>query len=248
MTGVSIPQTVATAVPAVDDDTVIDVRGLRMRYGTNDVLDGVGFTVGKGEVVALLGPERRGQDHHDRDPRGLPDALGRRGDRCSASTRRTATKPGGPASASCCSPGATTASGGSASCSRTSAATTPPTRTDAITRPWDTDELIEAVGLAEHADKKVSPALRRPAAPARRGDRHRRAAGGAVPRRAHGRLRPGGPPRVPRPRAPAGRRSRHHDPADHPRPRRGGEAGRPHPHPRRRPDHRRRHAPTRCPG
>ena len=33
----------------------------------------------RGEVLALLGPERRRQDHHDRDPGGLPDAVGRPG-------------------------------------------------------------------------------------------------------------------------------------------------------------------------
>lgn len=41
--------------------TVIDVRDLRMRYGDKDVLDGVTFTVMKGEVVALLGPNGAGK-------------------------------------------------------------------------------------------------------------------------------------------------------------------------------------------
>jgi ABC-2 type transport system ATP-binding protein len=40
---------------------VIDVRGLRMRYGQNDVLDGVDFTVERGEVVVLLGPNGAGK-------------------------------------------------------------------------------------------------------------------------------------------------------------------------------------------
>ena len=56
---------------------MLDVRDLRMRYGTTDVLTGVNFTAHPGEVVALLGPERRRQDDHHRDPRGVPDALGR---------------------------------------------------------------------------------------------------------------------------------------------------------------------------
>ena len=119
---------------------------------------------------------------------------------------------------------------------------------DRIRRPWDTDELIAAVGLTAHAQQAGRPALRRPAAPARRGHRHRRPARAAVPRRADGRLRPGGAARVPRPGAPAGRHRRHHDPAHHPRPRRGREAGRPDPHPGRRRGSSRTARPTSCPG
>jgi ABC-2 type transport system ATP-binding protein len=61
--------------------TVIEVRDLRMHYGSRDVLQGVDFQVGRGEVIALLGAERGRQDHHHRDPGGLPDALGRGGQR-----------------------------------------------------------------------------------------------------------------------------------------------------------------------
>ena len=96
-------------------------------------------------------------------------------------------------------------------------------------------------GRADRARRQAGrPALRRAAAPARRGHRHRRQAGAAVPGRADGRLRPARPARVPRPRAPAVRPGGHHDPADHARSGRGREAGRPDPHPGRRADHRRR--------
>ena len=43
------------------DDPVIEVRDLRMRYGTKDVLDGVTFTARRGEVLALLGPNGAGK-------------------------------------------------------------------------------------------------------------------------------------------------------------------------------------------
>jgi ABC-2 type transport system ATP-binding protein len=46
---------------AVNDDAVISVRDLRMRYGTKDVLDGVEFEVRRGEVVTLLGPNGAGK-------------------------------------------------------------------------------------------------------------------------------------------------------------------------------------------
>ena len=46
---------------APDSDVVVDVDGLRMRYGHKDVLDGVAFRVHRGEVIALLGPNGAGK-------------------------------------------------------------------------------------------------------------------------------------------------------------------------------------------
>jgi ABC-2 type transport system ATP-binding protein len=52
----------AESGPAEDtEDTVLDVRDLRMRYGTTDVLTGVSFTARRGEVLALLGPNGAGK-------------------------------------------------------------------------------------------------------------------------------------------------------------------------------------------
>jgi ABC-2 type transport system ATP-binding protein len=45
----------------IAQDPVIEVSDLRMRYGDNDVLDGVSFQVMRGEVVTLLGPNGAGK-------------------------------------------------------------------------------------------------------------------------------------------------------------------------------------------
>jgi ABC-2 type transport system ATP-binding protein len=45
----------------LDEDTVVEVRDLHMRYGTKDVLTGVDLSVSRGEVVTLLGPNGAGK-------------------------------------------------------------------------------------------------------------------------------------------------------------------------------------------
>ncbi|HYH91235.1 MAG TPA: ABC transporter ATP-binding protein [Solirubrobacteraceae bacterium] len=40
---------------------MISVRDLRMRYGTHEVLEGVEFEIGRGEVICLLGPNGAGK-------------------------------------------------------------------------------------------------------------------------------------------------------------------------------------------
>ncbi|MFI6497683.1 ABC transporter ATP-binding protein [Nonomuraea typhae] len=49
------------AEQAAPGAAVIEVSGLRMSYGPKQVLDGVGFSVGPGEVIALLGPNGAGK-------------------------------------------------------------------------------------------------------------------------------------------------------------------------------------------
>jgi ABC-2 type transport system ATP-binding protein len=58
------PGTPAGPAPLGGDhggDTVLDVRGLRMRYGGTDVLKGVDFSARRGEVLTLLGPNGAGK-------------------------------------------------------------------------------------------------------------------------------------------------------------------------------------------
>ncbi|GGC64487.1 ABC transporter ATP-binding protein [Hoyosella rhizosphaerae] len=49
------------ADPVPERTPVIEVRDLRMRYGTVDVLDGVTFSAHRGEVLVLLGPNGAGK-------------------------------------------------------------------------------------------------------------------------------------------------------------------------------------------
>ncbi|MEV4274436.1 ABC transporter ATP-binding protein [Actinoplanes xinjiangensis] len=59
--------TITTTAPdagATSDDapeTVVGVRGLRMSYGSHEVLRGIDFDIGRGEIVALLGPNGAGK-------------------------------------------------------------------------------------------------------------------------------------------------------------------------------------------
>ncbi|WP_394379075.1 ABC transporter ATP-binding protein [Streptomyces cacaoi] len=46
---------------APEREPAVDVRGLRMRYGTHDVLNGVDLRVEQGEVLVLLGPNGAGK-------------------------------------------------------------------------------------------------------------------------------------------------------------------------------------------
>jgi ABC-type transporter Mla maintaining outer membrane lipid asymmetry ATPase subunit MlaF len=46
------------AGPDASDETVIDVRGLRMRYGAFEAVRGIDLHVRRAEVFAFLGPKR----------------------------------------------------------------------------------------------------------------------------------------------------------------------------------------------
>ncbi|WP_037303355.1 ABC transporter ATP-binding protein [Amycolatopsis orientalis] len=135
-------------------DVMISVKDLRMRYGTNDVLHGVDFTAHRGEVICLLGPNGAGKtttieilegfrmrsegevsvlgidpanaDENWRARLGVVLQAWR--DHAKWRVRELLEHLGGYYA---------------------------PYSTDRIKRPWDPDELIAAVGLARHADKRI---------------------------------------------------------------------------------------------
>lgn len=139
----------------VDENTVLDVRDLRMRYGTTDVLKGVDFTARAGEVVALLGPNGAGKTttieilegfrmrsagevavlgvdpaHGDENWRArLGVVLQSWRDHGKWRVRELLAHLG---------------------------SYYQPYSTGRITRPWAADELVDVVGLTEHADKKIA--------------------------------------------------------------------------------------------
>ena len=136
------------------DEPVIDVRDLRMRYGKTDVLNGISFTARRGEVLALLGPNGAGKTTAIEILEGF--------------RMRSA----GQVSVL----GVDPAHGGEAWRARIGVVLQSwrdhgkwrvrellanlgsyyaPYSSPEVSRPWDTDELIEIVGLTEHARKRL---------------------------------------------------------------------------------------------
>jgi ABC-2 type transport system ATP-binding protein len=145
----------AREVRSVEEDAVLEVKDLRMRYGTTDVLTGVNFVARPGEVVALLGPNGAGKTttieilegfrmrsagevsvlgvdpaHGDENWRArLGVVLQSWRDHGRWRVRELLDHLGKYYA---------------------------PYSTDRIRRPWDADELVEIVGLTPHADKKIN--------------------------------------------------------------------------------------------
>jgi ABC-2 type transport system ATP-binding protein len=145
----------AREVRLAEEDAVLEVKDLRMRYGTTDVLTGVNFVARPGEVVALLGPNGAGKTttieilegfrmrsagevavlgvdpaHGDEDWRArVGVVLQSWRDHGRWRVRELLEHLG---------------------------LYYAPYSTDRIRRPWDADELVEAVGLTPHAHKKIN--------------------------------------------------------------------------------------------
>ncbi|MGV9663350.1 ABC transporter ATP-binding protein [Nocardia niigatensis] len=139
---------------SVGEGVVLDVENLRMRYGTRDVLHDVSFQAHRGEVLTLLGPNGAGKTTTIEILEGF---------RMRSAGRVEVL-------------GADPAHGDEAWRARLGVVLQSwrdhgkwrvrelldylgmyyaPYATADIQRPWNTDELIAAVGLTEHADAKV---------------------------------------------------------------------------------------------
>jgi len=138
-----------------DDLAAIEVYDLRMRYGNNDVLNGVTFTAKRGEVLALLGPNGAGKTTTIEILEGFRI-------RSAGQVRVLGVDPGhgderwrarlGVVLQSWRDHGKWQVRELLAHLGLYYA----PYATARISRPWDVDDLIDAVGLTPHAGKRVS--------------------------------------------------------------------------------------------
>ncbi|MER7445109.1 ABC transporter ATP-binding protein [Micromonospora avicenniae] len=153
MTAVELPGTVAAPHPP-DGDVVLDVRDLRMRYGTVDVLHGVDLTARRGEVLALLGPNGAGKTTTIEILEGFRM-------RSAGDVRVLGVDPSRGDERWRARMGVVLQSWRDHGKWRVRellahlGAFYAPYSTDRIRRPWPVDELLDAVGLAEHARKRV---------------------------------------------------------------------------------------------
>ncbi|HEX6446404.1 MAG TPA: ABC transporter ATP-binding protein [Streptosporangiales bacterium] len=140
---------------AGDGDPVLDVRDLRMRYGATDVLVGVTFAARRGEVLALLGPNGAGKtttieilegfrmrSAGDVSVLGVDPAHGGEQWRARLGVVLQSWRDHGRWRVR-----ELLAHLGSYYA---------PYGTGRVTRPWDVDELIDAVGLSAHATKRTA--------------------------------------------------------------------------------------------
>lgn len=143
-----------TTMTMTSEDVVLDVEGLRMRYGTTDVLRDVTFQARHGEVLALLGPNGAGKtttieimEGFRMRSEGRVEVLGR--DPAHGTEQWRARL--GVVLQSWRDHGKWRVRELLAHLGTYYA----PYSTGTIRRPWDTDELMAAVGLTGHAGKKI---------------------------------------------------------------------------------------------
>jgi len=136
------------------DEVVVDVDGLRMRYGTSDVLHDVTFQARQREVLVLLGPNGAGKTTTIEILEGFRM-------RSAGRVEVLGTDPAHATELWRARVGVVLQSwrdhlkwrvrellahlGSYYACYST----------DVVTRPWDADELVAAVGLTEQANKKI---------------------------------------------------------------------------------------------
>ena len=222
-----------------NETPAVDVRDLRMRYGTKDVLTGVTFTAQRGEVLALLGPNGAGKTTTIEILEGFRV-------RSAGHVSVLGTDPARADEAWRARIGVVLQSWRDHKFWRVrellayQARFYAPFATAEVARPWDVDELIDVVGLSESAHAKIMTLS---------GGQRRRldVAIGIVGRpeivflrRTHRGLRSACTSRLPRSHPPAVRLREHDHPDDDSRPGRGREDRRPDSRARRGADRRRR--------
>jgi ABC-2 type transport system ATP-binding protein len=137
-----------------NDTAAIEARDLRMRYGTKDVLAGVTFTAQRGEVLALLGPNGAGKTTTIEILEGFRA-------RSAGDVAVLGTDPARGDEAWRARLGVVLQSWRDHKFWRVrellayQAQFYAPFATADVARPWDVDELIENVGLADAANAKI---------------------------------------------------------------------------------------------
>ncbi len=200
----------------LDPGAAISVRGLVKRYGDRNAVDGVDLDIRRGEIFALLGPNGAGktttveilEGYRTRDG-GQVQVLGQDPAEGGRSWRAEI--------------GIVLQSG--AGDSQLTCLELLTAQAAYYPDPRDPAEVLELVGLREGPGARPV-AVRGPAPPARRRAGDRGPPRPAVPRRAHHRVRPGGPPAVLVP-DPLAARAGDDDAAHHALPGRGRGARRP---------------------
>jgi len=147
--------TTARSVAVDSLEAVLSVSDLRMRYGTKDVLQGVTFKAERGEVLALLGPNGAGKTTTIEILEGFRMRSG-------GEVSVLGTDPAQGKEAWRAKLGVVLQSWRDHGKWRVRELLNQlgryyaPYSTEQVRRPWDTDELIAAVGLTEHANHKVA--------------------------------------------------------------------------------------------
>ena len=144
------------------------MRGVNKHFGALHVLKDIDLTVGRGEVVVVIGPSGSGKSTLCRDdqPAGADRLRRRSPSTASRCPPRAASWPGcGPTSA--WSSSRSTSSRTRRSCRTSRSARSRSRRRPKAEAEQRAMELLDRVGIADQADKLPGPALRRPAAAGR---------------------------------------------------------------------------------
>ena len=132
----------------------IEVDGLRLRYGTTEVLHGVSFQVRQGEVLALLGPNGAGKTSTIEILEGFRMRSAGRVDVLGVDPAR-GTEPWRARMGIVLQSWRDHPKWRVRELLAFQGSLYAPYSTSSIHRPWEVDDLLAAVGLTEHADRPI---------------------------------------------------------------------------------------------